>query len=325
MVHWQNSTAYKDIKKFERESGFSYADYNRMNNPCYGQNQGVGAAIAMAVPSIFMTVMTKLAENSSNGGSGALDSDAAASRSAEEIKADIQAIFDKYKDENVTSVEDLEKLLKEKSKDTDINLENLEKNISKNTQVVDKKTARNQEIDAELANLAVLLGPTEQGYDAQMNVISEQIKQAEASGSNTSKLQAELEDLKYQKTQAEAKQKELEAEKTANTAEIEKAQKAMETDKATYSEFEAIQKDIKDLNFLSKELKKAEGTDVIETLVNDETANIKGLLDKIKNAKPEEKADLEKQLDEALKKYVQNPENKNPTYLNLAKTRGISK
>lgn len=68
MVHWQNSTAYKDIKKFERESGFSYADYNRMNNPCYGQNQGVGAAIAMAVPSIFMTVMTKLAENSSNGG-----------------------------------------------------------------------------------------------------------------------------------------------------------------------------------------------------------------------------------------------------------------
>ena len=323
MVHWQNSTTYKDIKKFERESGFSYADYNRMNNPCYGQ-QGFGATIAMAAPSIFLSLTSKLADKFLDGGSGALDSDAAASRTAEEIKADIQAILDKYKDENVTSVEDLEKLLKEKSKETDINLENLEKNISNNTQVVDQKTARNQEIDTELANLAVLLGPTEQGYDAQMNVISEQIKQAEASGSDTSKLQAELENLKSQKTQAEAKQKELEAEKTANTAEIEKAQKAMETDKATYSEFEAIQKDIDDLNFLSKELKKAEGTDVIETLVNDETANIASLIKRI-DANPEEKEDLENQLNEALKKYVQNPENKNPAYLNLAKRRGISK
>ena len=102
----------------------------------------------------------------------------------------------------------------------------------------------------------------------------------------------------------------------------------METDKATYSEFEAIQKDIKDLNFLSKELKKAEGTDVIETLVNDETANIASLIKKIraaKSAKSGELADLEKQLNEALKKYVQNPENKNPAYLNLAKEMGISK
>ena len=52
----EKTLVYKDIKKFERESGFSYADYNRMNNPCYGQNQGVGAAIAMAAPSIFLSL-----------------------------------------------------------------------------------------------------------------------------------------------------------------------------------------------------------------------------------------------------------------------------
>lgn len=327
MVNWQNTDYYRNMKAWERETGLTIADVNRMNNP--NGSHSVGGMIAMALPSIFMTVMTKVADGSFGGGgdSSAVESDANAAANAEQIRADIQAIYDKYRDQGVTNISDLEAYLQSLCDIKDTNIQTLEKNIKTNSSVVEDKTERNQKIETRLGELNTLLGDGEGSIKSQIADIDTQISTAQKNGKDTTKLEADKNDLEAQKEQLETEKKTLEDEKLKNNEEISKANIALEKDKLLLEEFQAIQDDIDDLKALSKQLKKAEGKDAIESLTNDDTANITNLIKKMNNAQisgdQEKEGKYKKELVEALEDYVKNPENQNKTIRKYAENLGI--
>lgn len=327
MVHWQKTDYYKEMKTWQRESGLSIADTNRLKNP--NGVHSTGGMIAMAIPSIFMTVACKIADGSFGGGgsSSAVESDANAAANAEQIKADIQAIYDKYKDQGVTNISDLEAYLQSKCDEADTNIKTLEKNIKTNNNVIEEKNKRNEKIDTKLGELNKLLGDGEGSINAQINSIDTKIQQAKINGEDTTKLEANRKELTEKKQELENEKRNLELEKTNNNSEITKAQGSLDVDKPLLTEFQAIQDDIDDLNALSEQLKKAEGRDAIESLTNGDTANITNLIKEMNNAQingDAEKANkYKKELKEALQEYVKNPDNKNKTILNYAKKLGI--
>ena len=187
MVNWQKTDYYRDMKAWKRETGLSVADVNRMNNP--NGSHSVGGMIAMGLPSIFMTVMSKVADGSFGGGGGssAVESDANAAANAEQIKADIQAIYDKYKDQGVTNISDLEAYLQSLCDENDTNIQTLEKNIKTNNSVVEDKTERNKKINARLSELNTLLGDGAGSINSQITNIDAQIKTTEAKREETTK------------------------------------------------------------------------------------------------------------------------------------------
>jgi len=327
MVNWQKTEYYKDMKRWERETGLTVADVNRMNNPTGVHS--TGGILAMAAPSIFMTVACKISDGSFGGGGGssAVESDANAAANAEQIRADIDSILAKYKEQGVTDISDLEAYLQSLCDIKDTNIQTLEKNIKTNNSVVEDKTKRNKKIETRLVELNTLLGDGEGSINSQIADIDTQIKTAKENGEDTTKLEAKKKDLKAQKEKLETEKKTLEDEKLRNNEEISKANIALEKDKPILAEFQAIQDDIDDLKTLSKQLKKAEGKDAIESLTNDDTSNITNLIKKMNNAQisgdKEKEGKYKKELEKALKEYVKNPENKNKTILMYAEKLGI--
>ena len=316
MVNWQKTDYYRDMKAWERETGLTVADVNRMNNP--NGSHTVGGVIAMALPSIFMTVASKVADGSfGGGGSSAVESDANAATNAKQIRADIDSILAKYEKQDVTGISDLEAYLQSLCDIKDTNIQTLEKNIKTNNDVVEDKTKRNKKIDTRLGELNTLLGNGEGSINVQISNINTQIKTANDNGEDTTKLDAKKKDLEAQKEKLETEKKTLEDEKVKNNEEIANANIALVTDKPVLKEFQAIQADIDDLKILSKQLKKAEGKDAIESLTNDDTASITNLIKKMNNAQisgdKEKAGKYEKELKEALEEYVKNPENNNKT------------
>ena len=84
-----------------------------------------------------------------------------------------------------------------------------------------------------------------------------------------------------------------------------------------------LEKDIQDLKTYMKQLKKAEGRDAIDELVNEATGNITDLIDKY-NINPNDK--LKEKLRDALQEYVSNTENPSPTIVKYAAIKfGIEK
>ena len=330
MVNWQKTDYHRCLEARERETGLTVADVNRMNNPngVHSTAGYVAMGLSQGSPSIFMTVVSKVTGGSFGGGSSsAVESDAITAANAEQIKADIQAIYDKYKEQGVTNISDLEAYLQSRCDEADTNIKTLEKNIKTNNEVIEDKTKRNKKIDTRLGELNTLLGTGEGSITAQINSIDTQIQEAKNNGKDTIKLEAEKKELTAKKQQLETEKKDLEKEKSDNTNEIIKAQNSLGVDKPLLTEFQVIQNDIEDLKTLSKQLKKAEGRDAIESLTNDDTANITNLIKKMNNAQitgnKDKEAKCKKELEEALKEYVKNPDNKNKTILKYAETFGI--
>ena len=70
-VNWQNNEYYRDLKAYEKETGFSVADQNRIANP-YGSHSFGGLLISQVLPQLLMGGAEKLGTKlggSSNTGS----------------------------------------------------------------------------------------------------------------------------------------------------------------------------------------------------------------------------------------------------------------
>lgn len=306
MVNWQKTDYYRDMKAWERETGLSVADVNRMNNP--NGNHSIGGMIAMAAPSIFMTVLSKVA-NGSLGGASASNStvSAADTKDPEQIKTEINNILAKYKEQGITSIDDLEAFLQTRFDETDKNIQILEQNIQKNNAIVDEKTKRNTAIDTELGEIATKLDDIDtkiKEFGGRLDSLSDEDRK-------------QLDKLIQNKTSLEANKKKLEAEKNENIKAIGEANAIINKEEPLLKEFEGIQKDIDKLKSLSETI----GKNSIEGLVNANTANVTELIKQYNKAQAEgasNVAEIKAQLKTALQGYVDNPANNNKTILNYA-------
>ncbi len=341
MVRWQQTDLFKEIEMQQIKTGVSYAEYCRMNDPNYGKTS-TGEAIAMAAPSIFMSIVCKAADGSWGGGSsGAQDSKVKAA-TAQQIKSEIQTILTAHKTKKtgvdeaqeqtyaqlgITTVDDLEAYLESRYSETGTNIQTLEANIQNNNNVVSTKTARNQEIGTRIRDIETRLGSGEGSIAKDLENIKSLKEEATAKGDSTNSAYLEEQEskLEQEKIALETEKTKLEKEKTDNENEINEANIAIQKDTALLNEFKAIQKDIDDLKTLSKQLKKAEGKDAIEDLTNDKTADIVDLLsDYNKETDPTKKEKRKEKLVKALQEYVNsNPTTPNKTIMTLAKQFGV--
>lgn len=134
------------------------------------------------------------------------------------------------------------------------------------------------------------------------------IKQCEA---QIGKLKTDLEALeslpadhpdRAQIADIQNKIKEIEHQK--EDAEIQ-AEEAKNIKTGLQTNLQTLEKDLKDLHYLEKQLKKADGREAMEKYTNDDTENITGILTKLNKAKdnPEKEAKLKDDLKKSLEEY----------------------
>lgn len=259
-------------------------------------------------------------------------------KTPKELKSEINAILDQYDsnpgDNNVdANISDLELKLAEKKNELQQLQQEHTTELANLKVVEDKKAAKSKELNgvtkeydkksAKLANVTATISQN----NAKIDDYKVQIKNLQSLSGNDNKdskieeLKADIRALEEENKKLTAEQKELETEvgekgslttqkanlegeiNTLNN-EISTLSEKVKTVKELDNEIQNIEVDLKKLDDLKKQLKKAEGKDAIENLTNDETGDITKLIKKLNKAKtPEEKAACQKAVKDALEVY----------------------
>lgn len=230
-------------------------------------------------------------------------SSAASTGGAEVIQEHIDTILNKY---SVSTIDDLEakkeiqeaydnaqkenETLKVTIANCDETITNCDKTIETNEYIISTNESKIQELEA--------LNHYDRSNSVEIDILRRGIKAAEKA----------IDDAKQKKTAAEADRK-IAQDKVDKNNGLEN----------TNFELADLEKDIQDLKVYMKQLKKAEGRDAIEELVNEDTGNITDLINKY-NRNPEN-GRVKRKLKEALEKYLSDDsiENKNQSIVNYAK------
>ena len=221
--------SFKDVAKYNKQMR---EQYTYLNGGGYETHSPWGAALSTALPSLFMTLTSKLGDSASYSES---ETDSGNnSESAVLIQADIDNELDAVSCSNISEVE-------AKAQTAQFELQEITNSIS-------NKTSELTNINAQISKLSLM---AHDEYDSPELL----------------PLKEQLSDLEYQRDLLEVQIKTLETEQTEKQEKINTLIKSLQT-----------------LKTLQKQLKKAEGRDVIEDLTNEETKDFTKVLKKLQTA-----------------------------------------
>lgn len=298
MAIWQQNEAYSSAKRFFFENNnlpVGTAQYGPIDNP-WAQ---MGVTFGM---SIFNKVICHYAEG--GGGTSSSGGSAGSSKVAEQVKDEIQKILDKYKNQNIENVSDLEMLLESKQEEADASIQTL------TTRVAENKGKLNGLTSQYATNAQTLSSITPEALKLQQDNV---LNALDSEGKKR------LDELVKQLKELIRQQKQL-------SNEIKTLEGQIQTDETLLKELEAIKKDVDSLNNYVKQLDKLEGKEPIDDYVNANTANITNLIKSLKDAEntiPKDNKKIEQietNLKNSLQEYVDNG-GKNKTILNYAETK----
>ena len=298
MAIWNNNTC-NSHREFYNQHGTTLLNAQGVNHLNPFENYILSNGVNIA-GSIFQII----AQNVDSDGSS---SSSSSSGEAEIINEHIDEILDKYKDKGyeVSTIDDLEAL----GEVQEIYNKGQEENTKLERAIIDYNTIIN-ECDQNIAtNNSNILNYkneiTELKSDEKFNGNNNYIKIKE--------LEAEIAKAEKAIDDAEKKQKEAKTNKNNANAKIEKNSKL----KNPNLDLAELEKDIQDLKTYMKDLKKAEGKDAIDQLVNEDTGNITDLIDKYSRNPENER--VKGKLKEALEEYLSDDSNKNQSIVSYAK------
>ena len=287
MAIWNNNTC-NSHREFYNQHGTTPLNAQGVNHLNPFENYILSNGVNIA-GSIFQII----AQNVDSDGSS---SSSSSSGEAEVIQEQIDKILNKYRDkgydaDNVDELEALLEVYEGEKVENDEKLNSVKEDINKNnTEIESTKTGINK-LEVNISNL------------------ERKIDDCKKDGSSTSALELELNTAKESLKEAEKK-----------LAELKETQKDLAAQKAVLDDdnkdLENLETDIQNLKTYMKDLKKAEGRNAINGLVNEATGNITDLIDKY-NKNPNDK--LKEKLIDALQEYVNGTENPSPTIVKYAK------
>ena len=267
MVNWQRNDLYINEKQYDKLTGTSRAIRNEVSGV---QSHSFGGYIIMGLSQNLPQILSN-AENFFAASSSSKVSNTEKVTS-EDLNTAIGDVLGKYKDQNITSIEDLEayKL-------------SIPSVIANNNQI--------NKLEGELSQLQANIETTlsEDGYDKET--------------------MSKMQDRKNQIEQIiqTTKEENLTLQKTLDT----------------------VTEDITTLSKYKRMLRRIDGSDSIDGLVNKDTGNINELVKKLKKAQVSgnqtQIKKIESELQKALQEYVKNPNNSNKTIITLAEKYGINR
>ena len=280
MVNWRNNDTYSEAVRLRKQN-----PNIGIGTAMYGGVQNpFGTVLGQSLPSIFFSLLENYTPSETSGSSSSREKSPVDEAVAEQIKGEIDHILNSEWNNGAKSVDDLY-----------ANIEVFNNEIKENESFISQLNSDNATLSAE--NTALL------------NEIKTLESEPIFNQNDYSKIQLQI----------NAKQRQIQA----NNEKIKENEKNIKTGNALIQQrterIKAIQYDIKKLESLMKQLKKAEGRDAIEHLTNDETAEISNLIKKYRKADGEKKNKIEEELKNALQEYVNNPENTNITFINFAR------
>lgn len=293
MAIWNNNTC-NSHREFYKKYGTTPLNAQGVNNISYADQlilQNI-PNIVNSVNSIFLFI----GQNVDSDGSSSSSKSSFSSGGAEQIKENIDKILNNYRDKgyDADNVDELEALL-----------EVYEDKKVKNDDEFDRVNGLITDNNAAIGNIETDID----GLKDNILKLEGQIAACEENGGNASDLKLELNTAKEELKKAEK-----------NLAELKETQKDLAAQKAVLDgdnkDLGNLEKDIQYLKTYMKQLKKAEGRDAINGLVNEATGNITDLIDKY-NRNPGD-TNLKDKLEKALKEYVINTENPSPTIVKYA-------
>lgn len=314
-VNWQRGELYTALKNQER-TGLSLSEQNALANP-YGNQSFGGLLLSQCLPQLLSGGMEFLAGKVGGGGSSKKVAEKVEEETVdpESLKKDIQTVLDKYKNQGITSVEDLEAYLRAQYKNTNSNIESLTNNISEQRESKDTLTKRNTEIDTRLGEINVLIN----SIYSQLGEIETQIIDSDSNSDSTNKqnkLQEQLGMLLFERNN-------LEDEKDNNCTEIQTLTESINSQEVSLKQFSDIQSDINKIKEFQQKLNKAEGKESASTLVNPERTEVATAIKNYKAAEasgnPQDMNEWKDKIKTALEKYVENSGNQNSPYIKCAK------
>lgn len=348
MVSWQQNDAYYSAKKFYNENdglAVGTARYGQIHNPWaqFGVNLGL---------SIFDKVICHYAE----GGGGGSSSVQYTEEDIEDIKTDIKTILDKYditdnsgtKTSDFESIDDLEALYELKQNEYQTTTKDLETKVANDKQKLRDEQSSFHDIKIQLGVVSTrknTLSTSLEQYKKQLESLSNPTANVppynytfmslDTSGEINNQAQIDnleglIAETQREYDQAVADERRLDEEKRNKENEIITLQDTLRVNEAKLTELKSLKQDIDALKSLISQLKKAEGKDAIEGLTNNETDNIANLIrdlrkEQTKNPNSDKAKKIKEQLEEALRKYVNNSSNNNLTFINYAASLGIEK
>lgn len=275
-----------------------YRDYKTKNGVAHG-TAAVGvtpnagkATLAMGLPSLFMTLSSKMGSWLEDDSSGA-----EVSERGKEIQGDIDKVFEDLKGKGLecASISDVELQIQmlngEKNKLSTQTVPSLENNIAGNQETV--------------TNLTAVQG----GLAATIKSLKAEKNNPEVTVERLAAIDAQIGDAEYEYTENEKKIEQL-------NAQIESDNKSLAESNARIEKIDAdisvLDDALIDLKELERQLKKADGRDAIENLTNEDTADISDILKQIKSAQANgdsaKVGKLQEKLEKAIEKYYENHE-----------------
>ena len=104
MVSWQNTDFYRGLKQQERETGWTVADHNRVNNP-YGSHSFGGLLLSQMLPQLLMGGMAIGLNYAETGGGGGSSKTTNPEDTVESLSESIEELKSKHSVGNVTELE----------------------------------------------------------------------------------------------------------------------------------------------------------------------------------------------------------------------------
>lgn len=287
MAIWNNNTC-NSHREFYKQHGTTPLNAQGVHNLSYFDQFILQNGVTLA-NSLFQFI----GQNVDFDGSS---SSSSSSGDAEIIRGHIDKILNNYRDKgyDADNVDELEALL-----------EVYEDNKVKNDDEFNRVNGLIANNDSEIKSTKTKINTLE----GSISNLEREIDAREKNGEDTLELKSQLDAEKVNLQKAEDELTKLK-ENQKDLA----AQKAVLDDEN--EDLKNLKTDIQKLKTYMKDLKKAEGRNAIEGLVNEDTGNITDLIDKY-NRNPEDKK-LEGKLKEALQKYVDNTENPSPTIVKYA-------
>lgn len=301
------------------------AKENRLRNP-NGSHTVLGVLGTTLLPQLISGLTCYAAEGCCGGGSSPK------SKTPDEITKEMNSILDKYDsvkgDGNVdANISDLELQIAQKKQEFATQISGFESTyneVKKNQDELGKKVKESENLANKIEEKTAAINGVSDIIAAN-NATIEQLKNVEwvdngdgkfvrneQAAKEISNLEAENRTQEAKKVKLENEKKELETKKEAVDNECKTLKGKISTEDAKHAAklnelentIQEMENDLKKLNDLKGQLKKAEGKDAIENLTNDETDKITKLVKKLTNAKtPEDKAACQKELKDALGVY----------------------
>ncbi len=239
--------------------------YTLQNGGGYETHSVWGSALATALPSLFMTLGSKIG---ASDGSDAESETGDSSKLAEDIQADIDNTLSNVGCSDISEVQ--------------TKLQTAQSDLQKINTDINSKESQITQLSKQISELTRV---TEDEYDSPELMLNK----------------AKAEQLNAQKAALEAELKALKAQQTEKKEEVEKYSQALNN-----------------LKTLQKQLKKAEGRDAIENLVNNESKDFSKALTELRDAIQSGNQDLVNTkallVEDAYNKYLkEHPDAKNRT------------